>query len=131
MPDAANPTPLSARHAVSGLGTRRVRRSIAAAAATPAVSVPITTRSDGLTNASPENRKNRLPERRDAGDRDHRNQTRQQAVLEQVLAVRVARQALDCVLHPLHGPHPSQRGAELPHPCPPQFALCDALTTSP
>ena len=54
MPVAANTTPLAANNAVSGFGTRRVHRSMAAPAPAPLATVAITMRSDGLANALPE-----------------------------------------------------------------------------
>src|SRR6478736_1134346 len=102
MPATANATPAAASDAVSAFGTRRVRTSIAAAANPPPASVVSTIRSDGVANVSPEQRVNRLSKVADAEYRDHGNQRREQAVLEQVLAVGPARQPPDCHNNPLH-----------------------------
>src|SRR5205823_5100096 len=128
MPVAANTTPASASSAVSVFGTRRVRTSIAAAAAAPAVSVPSTMRSDGLTNVSPEHVVNRLPQRADADDRDDGNERRQQSVLEKVLAVARAAEPSESRHQPLHGISAFQYGEQAAPPCPPQVI---ALRTTP
>src|SRR5438034_1240066 len=120
MPVTANTTPASARSPVSGFGTRRVRTSIAAAATSPAVSVPSTMRSDGLTNVSPEHVVNRLPQRADTGDRDDGDERRQQSVFEKVLAVALGPEACEGRHQPRHGNPPFSTGSRLPRPCPPQ-----------
>src|SRR5438445_3459112 len=119
IPAAANPRPLSASRPVSAFGTRRVLRSTNAAAATPAASVPITMKSDDLTNGAPEHVVNRLANRGDADDGDERYQRRQQPVFEQVLAVGFASRTRDCRDQPLHvHPPSSKRGAGCPGPAP-------------
>src|SRR4051794_27842852 len=96
MPATANATPAAASDAVSTLGTRRVRTSIVAAVMPPAASVVSTIRSDGVANVSPEQRVNRLSKVADCCHGDDGDQRREQAVLEQVLAVGPAGQPPDC-----------------------------------
>src|SRR5471030_756743 len=86
-PNTANATPLAASSTVSGFGTRRVHRSIAAPVPAPAVTVVSTRTSEGLTNAPPEDVVNRVAQRADADHREDRDQRREQSVFEQVLAV--------------------------------------------
>src|SRR5690349_11704828 len=102
IPAAATARPAAASESVSAFGTRRVFRSIAAAAQPAAAMVPITITSDGLTNAAPEHVVNRGAQRADSRDGDHGDQRRQQAVLEQILALGALRKSTDCHKCPFH-----------------------------
>src|SRR5438270_598281 len=95
IPKPPNTMPTAAIASVSAFGTRRVRRSITAAVTAPAATVAMTIRSDGLANALPEDGDDRVAERRDAGDRDHRDERGQQAVLEKILSLLPLQQPSD------------------------------------
>src|SRR5216684_167785 len=85
-PNAASSTPRAASTTVSGLGTRRVHKSMAAPPPAPATTVARTMKSDGLANVLPESQKNRVAEQRDPADRGERDQCGEQSVLQQILA---------------------------------------------
>src|SRR4051812_14469691 len=88
MPSAASPI-------VSGFGTRRVRRSIAAPSPVPAMIVTSARKSDGLANLLPENVVDGVTERADADHRDDHDERGEQAVLDEILAVLLGEQAPD------------------------------------
>src|SRR5580765_4413418 len=87
MPHTAKMTPTVARPTVSGFGTRRVHMSIAAPVPVPAPTVASTMKSDGLANAAPEHRVERVADHLDAGHHDDRDQRAEQSVFEQILAL--------------------------------------------
>src|SRR5262249_21128684 len=118
MPAAAKTRPAAASDSVNAFGTRRVRRSIAAAVPAPATSVANTIRSDGLTNVSPEQVVNRLSDSGDRADCDHCDQRCEQAVLEQVLAVATIDQPPERYHYTLHDIHPFDGEQSCPL-CPP------------
>src|SRR5678815_375694 len=101
-PNTAKATPLAASSRVSGLGTRRVERSMAAAAPQPPATVAITRKSDGLTNVLPEDRVDRVADSRDAGHCGDCDQTGDKSVFEQVLAFVAKGQARDRQPHQCH-----------------------------
>src|SRR3954470_8236737 len=103
MPHAAETPPTAASPIVSGFGTRRVRRSIAAPMPVPATRVAIAINSEGLANLHPENVVDRVAERFDADHGDDRNQRRQQSVFDQILARLVREQPLHCRDQVRHG----------------------------
>src|SRR4029077_1217255 len=86
MPHAAKITPIVARPIVSGFGTRRVHKSIAAPVPVPATTMAIAMRSEGLANAAPEHRIDRAAERGDAHHRGDRDQRGEKSVFEEVLS---------------------------------------------
>src|SRR5216683_5281545 len=102
MPHAAKTTPIVARPIVSGFGTRRVHRSIAAPVPVPATTVAITIGSDGQANVPPEHRVDRVAERGDAHHRHDRDQRGEQSVFDQVLALVSKHQASDRRHHLRH-----------------------------
>src|SRR5437762_7152167 len=84
IPAAATARPATASESVSAFGTRRVFRSIAAAAQPAAAIVPITMTSDGLTNAVPEDVENCCADHVHPRDGNDGDQRREQTVLEQI-----------------------------------------------
>src|SRR5213593_103500 len=108
IPDAANATPLAASSTVSGLGTRRVHRSIAAPAPAQAATVAITITSEGSANAAPEQVVACLADRGDARHREDRDQRGEESVFHQVLPLVSKDEASDCHLHQCHEPRLSK-----------------------
>src|SRR4051812_40649083 len=92
MPNAAKATPVAANPIVSGFGTRRVHKSIAAPTPVPLTTVAIARKSDGLANLGPEDTGNRVAERRDTDNRREGDQRRQQTVFDQILSVVLEKQ---------------------------------------
>src|SRR3954454_1437034 len=101
-PTAAMPMPVAASVPVNTFGTRRVRRSMAAATLAPATTAANTAGSNGLSNVLPERRVNRGAERGDAGHRDDRDQRGEKSVFQKILAVGAKRQAFDGRQHCRH-----------------------------
>src|SRR5471032_2136930 len=102
IPHTAKITPISARPAVSGFGTRRVHMSIAAPVPVPATTVVMTMRSDGQANVPPERRVDRVAERGDAHHGHDRDQRGEQSVFDEVLALVSKHQASDRHHHLRH-----------------------------
>src|SRR5258705_12717325 len=102
-PYTASSTPDAASRAVSGLGTRRVHRSMTAPPQAPAATVARTISSDGLCNVLQKSDENRVAETREACHRDNRDQRGEQAILHEILAFIAQRQPAERRQHLHHG----------------------------
>src|SRR5438034_10961534 len=116
--DAANETPRAAMPRVSVFGTRRLQTSTTALAPPLAATAATTATSEILGNALPEHRVDGVPNLGHRGERDDRDQSREQAVLEQILPVLTANvpgeQDKNAVHMPILG---KTRRGQLPRPC--------------
>src|SRR5262245_45447178 len=85
-PPKAIPKHAPASPPVSTFGRRRVRTSLTTAAVSPSARTKLVSMSERRFDRFPEGRVDRLSDDGDRADREDRNQGREQAVLEEVLA---------------------------------------------